>query len=193
MADSDSRSDDKRRQEPPPIEFLKPGETQAPPEPQQPAAWVTRPEDYQRPQYAQPPAPPRATAAGPGNMARLAGGLLILAAVVSAGGLLYNSLSPMSPADYANFTSDSGLYALNQVCSLIVIWAQATMIIGGIMALQRMNWRMTAGLAFFSMLMIAGFALLVIPAVLDVSLIASALLSLVGFVLTIRSRREFLS
>ncbi len=189
MADSDSTSPDKKRQQPPPIEFLKPGEEPAAPPPQErpAAAWVTRPEDYQRPLYPQPPAPPR-TAAGPGNTARLAGILLILGAVVSVTSFLLSSLTPMSPSDYANFTSDQTVYALNQVCALVVIWAQALMAIGGIMAFLRMNWRMTVGVAFLSMLLLGGFAL----AVLDPLLLGAAFLGVVGFVLTVMAKKEFL-
>ncbi len=194
MADSDAGDAEKKRQEPPPIEFLKPGESQTPPpEPQQPVAWVTRPEDYQRPSYAQGPAPPRPMAAEPGNRARIAGILLVLAAVISAASLLYNSLTPLSPTDYANLTSDPGLFALNQICGLIVIWAQAVMAIAGIMALRRMNWRLTVALALFSMLIIGGYAALVVSAIADLSLVGSAILGLAGFVLVVSSRREFLS
>lgn len=193
MADEDSTSPDKKRQEPPPIEFVKPGEEPpAPPPEQRPtAAWVTRPEDFQRPQFA--PAPPRTTAQGPGTNARIAGALLILAAVISGASLLYNSLTPLSPADYANLTSDQSVYALNQVCGLIVIWAQAFMAIGGIMAFQRMNWRMSVGLSFVAIITMGGYSFLVLLAVIDFGLLASAVLGIIGFILVVVSRQDFLS
>ncbi len=194
MADTDSTSPDKKRQEPPPIEFLKPGEDQPAPQPQQrpAAAWVTRPEDYQQPQYAQPAAPPRA-AAVPGNHARIAGILLILGAAISAVDFLLASLTPIPYSDYQNFTADPSVFALNQVCGLIVIWAQAIMVIGGVMAFQRMNWRMAVGMALFSMLVVGGYAVAVLSGTLDVALIGAALLSLAGFVLTVIAKPEFVS
>lgn len=191
MADSDSTSPEKKRQEPPPLEFLKPGEEQpAPPPEQRPAvAWVTRPEDYQRPQYAPPPAPPRTGPPGTGNRARLAGILLIASSAVTIAWVLAASLTPMSPAAYANLTSDTSLYAILQVCGLIVTWAQAIMILGGLMAFQRVNWRMAVGCAFFSMLMIGGYAV----AALDPVMLGAAALGLVGFILTVMSRDDFRS
>lgn len=195
MADSDSTSPDKKRQEPPPIEFLKPGQEQPAPPPEQrpPAAWVTRPEDYQRPQYAQGPAPPRAGPRGAGKNARIAGLLLILAAALSAGWLLFNSLTPLSVSDYANFSKDTGAYALNQVCSMFVVWGQAIMALAGIMAYQRLNWRMTVSCALVSLMLLGGFAVLVLAAVLDPLVIAAAILGLVGFVLTVTAKDEFVS
>jgi len=191
MADTEPTSPDKKRQEPPPIEFVKPGEVPptAPPQDRPAAAWVTRPEDYQRPQYAQPPAPPRAAPQGTGNRARIAGILLIVAAGVSAAVFLANSLIPPSASDFANATSDPSLYALGQVCGFMVIWGQAIMVLAGVMAYQRMNWRMAMGCAFFAMLMLGGFAL----AYLDPIALGAAFLAIVGFVLTVTSRGEFRS
>ncbi len=191
MADSSSTTPDKKRQEPPPIEFLKPGEEQptAPPEQRQPAAWVTRPEDYQRPQYPTPQGPPRQAPTAGSNRARVAGILLIVASATSVASLLLASFPPLTPAQYANYTNDTSLYALNQVCSLFLIWAQAIMVLGGIMAFQRMNWRMTVACAFFSMLMLGGYAL----AVLDPFMLGAAFLGIVGFILTVMSKQDFLS
>ncbi len=196
MADSDSTSPDKKRQEPPPIEFLKPGEEQpAPPaQPQQPAAWVTRPEDYMRPPYAQAPAPPRPTAAGEGRTSRIGGIVLALAGISSIAYLLGTSLTPMSVAQYQNLTTDSSVYVFNQVCGTIVTWSQAIALLAGVMAFQRMNWRFTVSCAFFVMLSLAGFFLLVaLGGVLDGFLALSGFLSLAGFVLVLIGRREFLS
>ncbi len=191
MADSSPTTPEKKRQEPPPIEFLKPGEEQpaAPPEQRPPAAWVTRPEDYQRPQYPPAPAPPRPASAAGANRARAAGILLILASAASVSALLLASFPPLTPQQYANYTNDTTLYTLNQVCSLFLIWAQAIMVLGGIMAFQRMNWRLTVACAFFSMLMLGGYAL----AVLDPIMLGAAFLGIVGFILTVMSRQDFLS
>jgi hypothetical protein len=191
MADSSDTTPDKKRQQAPPLEFLKPGEEQPAPAPEQrpAAAWVTRPEDYQRPQYPPAPAPPRATAPGSANRPRAAGVLLIVAAATSVAALLISSFPPPTVAQYQNYTNDTSLYALSQVCNLFVIWAQAIMVLGGIMAFQRMNWRMTVSCAFFSMLMLGGFAL----AVLDPVMIGASFLGIVGFILTVISRQDFLS
>ncbi len=193
MADDGITSPDKKRQEPPPIEFLKPGEEQPaqPSDQRQPAAWVTRPEDYQRPQYPQPPAPPRTAAGANPTRPRVAGILLIAAAAGSVASLLIASFPPLTPAQYAsfNYTNDTASYAINQVCNLFVIWAQAIMVLGGIMAYQRMNWRLTVSCSFLSMLLIGGFAL----AVLDPIMLASSFLGIVGFILTVMAKQDFLS
>ncbi len=193
MADDDNTPPDKKRPAPPPIEFLKPGEEQ-PPQPtaqRVPAAWVTRPEDYQRPQYPPAPAPPRTAPGANSTRPRVAGILLIIGAAGSIASLLIASFPPLTPAQYAsfNYTNDTAAYAINQVCNLFVIWAQAIMVLGGIMAYQRMNWRMTVGCAFFSMLTIGGFAL----AVLDPFMLAASFLGIVGFILTVMAKQDFLS
>lgn len=193
MADDSSTSPDKKRQEPPPIEFLRPGEEQPaqPSEPRQPAAWVTRPEDYQRPQYPPAPAPARAVQGGNPTRPRVAGICLIIAAAGSVASLLIASFPPLTPTQYAsfNYTNDTASYAINQVCNLFLIWAQAIMVLGGIMAYQRMNWRMTVSCAFFSMLLVGGFAL----AVLDPIMLGASVLGIVGFILTVMAKQDFLS
>ncbi len=181
MADSDSSGTDKKRQEPPPIEFLKPGETQAPPpETQQPVAWVTRPEDYQRPAYPQGPAPPRQQAQGRGRMALFAGIVLILAGVFGVAAVIYQSLTPISVANYTSLIADPATYLLNQICGIIVIFAQAAALLGGIMALQRLNWKLTLVCAILAMLTI-GFTF------------EASFLGMIGFILVVMARREFLS
>lgn len=181
MADSDSNDAGKKRQEPPPLEFLKPGETQTPPqEPQQPVAWVTRPEDYQRPSYPQGPAPPRQVPQGSGRLARIAGIVLLLAGAFGVASVVYLSLTPLSVPAYINATSDPTSYAVNQICAIIVIFAQAGAILGGIMALQRMNWKLTVVCAILAMLTL-GFTF------------EASFLGMIGFILVIMSRKEFLS
>lgn len=149
--DDESGAPEKKRQEPPPIEFLKPGESQAPPPEQQaPAAWVTRPEDYQQPAYPVAPAPPRQAA--PGRYGLYAGILLLLAATFGIASVVSASLTPISPSDYANMTNNTALYVTNQICGIIIIMAQTAAILGGIMALQRLNWRLTMVCAVVSTL-----------------------------------------
>ena len=190
MADSDSTEPEKKRPEPPPIEFVKPGEAQSqqPSQERPPVAWVTRPEDFQRPQYQQPQAPTR-TAGAPGNAARMAAILLILAATVSAGYFVLLSITPVSVSDYINGTSDPTLYAISQVCSIFALWGQAIMVLAGIMAWQRLNWRITVGCAFISMMLLGGFAL----ATLDAVALGSAFLGFIGFFLSVTARKEFVS
>lgn len=180
MADSDSDGAGKKRQEPPPLEFLKPGESQAPPqEPQQPVAWVTRPEDYQRPTYPAGPAPPRQVPTGSGRLAKIAGIVLLLAGAFGIASVLAASLTPMPLSDYVNVSGNPTNYAFNQICGIIVIWAQAAAVLGGIMALQRMNWKLTLVCAIFAMLTI-GF------------IFEASFLGMVGFILVVMSRKAFL-
>ncbi len=181
MADDESDDSGKRRQQPPPIEFLKPGQPQTPPTDQQqaPVAWVTRPEDYQRPTYPAPPAPPRQ--AGPrGYYGLVAGILLLLAGFIGIAAVISTSITPMTPAQYATISSDPVSYATNQICSIIVVWAQAAAILGGIMAIQRLNWRLTMVCAIFATLTIGFY--------LEASVIGMA-----GFILVVMARKEFLS
>lgn len=181
MADSDSGDADRKRPQPPPLEFLKPGETQAPPpEPQRPVAWVTRPEDYQRPTYPQGPAPPRAMAPGRGRLTLVAGIVLLLAGALGIAAVVYASLTPIPVSDYVNLTGDPTTYTVNQICAIIVIWAQAAAVLGGIMALQRMNWKLTLVCAIFAMLTV-GFTF------------EASFLGMLGFILVVMSRKEFVS
>src|SRR5437660_11529721 len=86
MAEESGEEEPKKRPSLPPVEFLKPGETQGPlpPRDQLPAAWVPRPEEYQRPTSWIPPtsSAPRA----PSNLPKIAGILLIVSAVVGMSG-----------------------------------------------------------------------------------------------------------
>lgn len=181
MADNSPDAPEKKRQEPPPIEFVKSGEPQAPSSsPQQPVAWVTRPEDYQVPAYPQGPAPPRQVGMPGGRLPIYAGILLIAAGALGMAAFVYASMTPLSVPDYANFSKDTGAYFINQVCGLIVIWAQAAAILGGIMALQRMNWRLTLVCAILATLTI-GFTF------------EASILGMIGFVLVIVGRKQFAS
>src|SRR5438046_8399786 len=123
MADEPGEEDQKERPARPPVEFLKPGETQGPlpPRDQLPAAWVPRPEEYQRPtSWAPPPAgAPRA----PSNLPKIAGVLLIVSAVVGMSGAIYNAVTLPSVAEYTNFTQGNSptTVALIQLCRLLPI------------------------------------------------------------------------
>lgn len=179
MADGDAGERDKKRQEPPPLEFLKPGETQTPPPAQQgPVAWVTRPEDFQRPTYPVGPAPPRQPSTGWYGLA--AGILLLLAGGFGIANVIVSSVTPIPYSDYLKLTNDTTTFVTNQVCNLISIWAQAAAVLGGVMALQRLNWKLT--------LVCAIFATLTVGFVLEASFLGMA-----GFVLVVLARNEFRS
>ena len=179
MGDSDSGVPEKRRPAPPPIEFLKPGETQAPPsEPQQPpAAWVTRPEDYQQPVY---PTPAPSRPASPGWYGLLAGILLFLAAAFGIAAVVVQSITPISFANYTNLTSDTTSFVTNQICGIIIIMAQSAAILGGVMAIQRLNWKLTLVCAILATLTV-GFYL------------EASFMGMLAVVLVAIARREFRS
>jgi hypothetical protein len=181
MADEHSESREKTR-EPPPVEFIKPGEAQAPLPPRdQPAAWVPRPEDYQRPTA---PWTPAAGPARPSNLPTAAGILLILAGVLGIVAALVAALNLPSVSDYANYTNASRnspeLIAFFQICGVLSIWSQGLAVLGGVMAYMRVNWRLTLVCAAFSILTL-GFAF------------EASLLGTLGLVFVLISRRSFRS
>ncbi len=146
---SEPTEDQRRRDSPPPVEFVRPNEEQAPlPARDQPAAWVPRPEDYRPPDQWTPPARPPP---GRSNLPKLAGLLLILAGVVGMAGAIYSALT-VSVADYVEFVNSTPpeIVTILSICSLISVWSQALAILGGVMAFQRMNWRLTLVCAVFS-------------------------------------------
>ncbi len=172
----------KRRENPPPIEFMKPGEAQAPPpaRDQTPAAWVPSPEEFQRRRPPWQPATPPAR--GPGRISRFAGGALILAGVFGIAWTVYSALNLPTVAQYANFTlnNTADVVAFSQICGLITIWADVAALLGGIMALQRMNWRLTLVCAVLAPLAI-GF------------IFEASFLGVLGLLLVILGRNEFSS
>jgi len=183
MAEESGEEEPKKRPSLPPVEFLKPGETQGPlpPRDQLPAAWVPRPEEYQRPTSWIPPtsSAPRA----PSNLPKIAGILLIVSAVVGMSGAIYNAVTLPSVAEYTNFTQGNSptTVALLQICGLISIWSQGLAFLGGVMAFQRMNWKLTLVCAIFSL------------ATLGFFYVEGSLIGLVGLIVTIRARPYFLT
>jgi hypothetical protein len=182
MASDESDSEKKPRQEPPPIEFLKPGEPQAPlpPRDQPPAAWVPKPEEFQRPQAQYPRGPVQVR--GPPRFSRLAGIVLVLVGVIGIAASIYQALNLPSVSDYENYTltNSTAFVAVSQICGLISIWAEAAALLGGVMAIQRSNWKLTLACAVFAPLTI-GF------------IFEASFLGVVGLVLVILSRNEFVS
>ena len=182
MGEESGEGDDKRRPTPPPVEFMKPGEAAGPlpPRDQSPAAWVPRPEDFRGPASWTPT--PR-TAPGASNLPRVAGILLLLSATIGMAGAVYNAVNLPSPADYANFTQSNTpvIVATLQICGLISIWAQGMALLGGIMAFQRMNWKLTLVCAMFSLATLGFFSL------------EASVIGLVALFMTIRARPFFLT
>ena len=182
MADGSGDEDERRRPSPPPVEFLKPHEAPAPlpPRDQPPAAWVPRPEDFRSPASWRPP-PGGAPAAS--NLPRIAGALLLASAVIGMAGSVYNAVTLPSVSDYANFTQNNtpAVVATAQICGLISIWAQAMALLGGIMAFQRMNWKLTLVCAIFSL------------ATLGFVYFEASLVGALALLVTIRARPFFLS
>lgn len=181
MASGTSEEEQKKRNAPPPLEFLKPGEAQAPLPPRdQPAAWVPRPEEFQPPQKwgPAPMGPPPAS-----NLPKIAGVLLLLAAAFGMAGAVYSALTLPSAAEYAAYLNRTSpaVVATLQVCGLISIWSQAMALLGAVMAFQRMNWKLTFVCAIFSLL------------TLGIVYFEGSLLGLFGLILVVRSRRYFLT
>lgn len=182
MADGSGEEDERRRPKPPPVEFVKPDEAPAPlpPRDQPPAAWVPRPEDFRAPA---PWTPQPGGAPGASNLPKIAGALLLVSAVIGMAGSAYNAVTLPSPSDYANFTQNNtpAVVATLQICGLISIWAQAMALLGGVMALQRMNWKLTLVCAIFSL------------ATLGIIYFEASLVGVVALLFTIRARPYFLS
>src|SRR5207244_12415637 len=109
---SDSPEDEpKRRETPPPLEFVRPTEAQEapPPRDQTPAAWVPRPEEFgQRAREPIPQAWPQA--ARPSPRALLGGVLLILSGLIGAASAYVLFTQPLSgsPSGELHDTTASG-------------------------------------------------------------------------------------
>lgn len=170
---------DKKRQQPPPIEFLRPGETQAPPQekPQGPVAWVPSPEEFQRR-----PAPAPTPARPSGSRGRWAGLCLFVSAALGFVGILSIYLVRPTMQDYWNLTNmtDADLAYLG-VLQTLLVWPQVFGLLGGIMAVERKNYRLAAACAFVSSANIFSPYFL------------GTLFGLLGLVILISARHEFIS
>ncbi|HEY7587914.1 MAG TPA: hypothetical protein VIB49_04095 [Thermoplasmata archaeon] len=171
MADSGAPEDRPKRQEPPPLEFLRPGDQPPPPSSQPPAAWVPRPEDFQRPTYYQPPA---ARPAG-GNRGTVAGALLILAGLIGFFWTFTLFLIPLTLSDaytIINWTTEE--LAFNAIINTALIYAQVLAVLGGIMSLQRKNWKLAVVCATLGLLNFGFFFLGSVFAALGLLLLLGA-------------------
>src|SRR2546428_13834739 len=93
MASDPSEDEKRRRDGPPPVEFVRPSETQglAPPRDQPPAAWVRRPVDHQLPpSWAGPTARP----VGPSNLPKIAAGFRVLSGILGMAALGRTAAAP---------------------------------------------------------------------------------------------------
>jgi hypothetical protein len=182
MAEDSGEQEPRKRPAPPPVEFLRPGEEQAPlpPRDQTPAAWVPRPEDFRQPTGMK--RPPSPTGIGP-NLPRIAGILLLVSAVVGMAGSIYGAVHLPSVAQYADFTRNNSPLTLAeiQICGLVSIWAQAMALLGGVMAFQRMNWKLTFVCALASLATFGFFYL------------EASVIGAVALLVTVRARPYFLS
>ena len=182
MASDPDEEERKRYDSAPPLEFLRPGEQQAasPPASDRPAAWVPQPEDYRPPQgWTPPPMAPR----GRSNLPTIAGILLLLAGVIGMVGAILNAINLPSVAEYTDFVTNNSpeLVATLQVCGLVSIWSQAMAVLGGVMAFQRMNWKLTLVCAIFSLF------------TLGIVYFEASLIGLIALVVTILARPYFAS
>jgi hypothetical protein len=182
MAEHSGEEEPRKRPSPPPVEFLRPGEEQAPlpPRDQTPAAWVPRPEDFRPPTgFARPPGPPGMAS----NLPKIAGVLLLVSAVLGMAGSIYGAVNLPSASQYANFTRNNSALTLAeiQICGLVSIWAQAMALLGGVMAFQRMNWKLTFVCALASLGTLGFFY------------IEASIIGAIGLIVVVRARAYFLS
>lgn len=182
MADTAPEEERKRKAEPPPLEFVKPGEEPAPlpPRDQPPAAWVPRPEDFERRPQTWAPTPSQ-PAARRGGRAMVAGLCLILAGLIGMGEtylLLAQLPTPEDIANVANYTAAD--YATSAVLFLLLTFAQSAAVLGGIVAFQGKNWKFAVACGVLSLLSF-GY------------LFVGSLLGLVGLLLILGARHEFTS
>src|SRR3989454_4403125 len=182
MAGYSSDEEEKRRQSPPPVELVRPSEAQAPapPRDQPPAAWVPRPEEF-----GPPPQQPFPGASWPQVAPRttrpiIGGALLIISGVLGMVSTYVIFTQPLTAADVAAIQNmTAGDLTANALLVFAVVYAQAFAILGGIMAIQRKNWKLAVVCGVASLLNF-GFFLI------------GTFLGLAGLIAIITSRRDFI-
>jgi len=180
MASDPSEDEVKRRDSPPPVEFVRPSEAQgqAPPRDQAPAAWVPRPEEFGQPQQPFPPAWPQVA---PRTGRPIIGGvLLIISGLIGMVSTYLIFTQPLTPADIRTIQNmTAGDLAANALLVFAVVYAQAFAILGGIMAIQRKNWKLAVVCGVVSLFNF-GFFLI------------GSFLGLAGLIAIITARRDFI-
>lgn len=181
MADDSSEDQQKRRQEPPPVEFVRPSEAQgpAPPRDQPPVAWVPRPEEFGQP--AQQPFPQAWPQVAPKSARPLIGGvLLLISGLLGLASTYIIFTQPLTPTDIAALQNmTAGALAANALLVFALVYAQAFAILGGIMAIQRKNWKLAVVCGVASLLNF-GFFLI------------GTFVGLAGLIAIITARRDFI-
>src|SRR3989442_16001310 len=181
MADNSSDEDQKRRQTPPPVEFVRPSEAQgqAPPRDQPPAAWGPRPEEFGQP--PQQPFPQAWPQVAPRTGRPIIGGaLLILSGLLGMVSTYLIFIRPLAPSDVSAIQNmTAGDLTANALLVFAVVYAQAFAILGGIMAIQRKNWKLAVVCGVASLLNF-GFFLI------------GTFLGLAGLIAIITARRDFI-
>jgi len=181
MADHSSDEEEKRRQGPPPVEFVRPSEAQgpAPPRDQPPVAWVPRPEEFGQPE--QQPLPQAWPQVAPRTGRPIIGGvLLIISGLLGMASTYLIFTQPLTASDISaikNMTAND--LTANALLVFAVVYAQAFAILGGIMAIQRKNWKLAVVCGVASLLNF-GFFLI------------GTFLGLAGLIAIITARRDFI-
>lgn len=181
MAGDSADDQEKRRRTPPPVEFVRPSEAQgtAPSRDQPPAAWVPRPEEFgQPPQQPFPQVWPQA--ASKSGRAILGGILLIVSGLIGMASTFIIFIQPLTAKEIAMIQNmTAGDLAANAIFVFAVVYAQAFAILGGIMAIQRKNWKLAVVCGVASLLNFGFF-------------LAGTLVGLAGLISILTARREFL-
>lgn len=156
----------RKRDKPPPLEFLRPGESQAPlpPRDQPPAAWVPRPEEFERPTQPWGAPPPQRRAAG--GRAKAAGICLILAALIGIFTTVYSFYVPLTPEEQQYVESiDPGLRNALIALTIVSLYAQGLALVAGVLAFRGREWKLVmvcsvlslASLGFYFIASVFGF------------------------------------
>ncbi len=181
MAGDSSDEEAKRRRDPPPVEFVRPTEAQgpAPPPDQPPVAWVPRPEEFGQP--PQQPSPSAWPQVAPKTGRPIIGGvLLIISGLLGMASTYLIFTQPLTSSDVASIQKmTAGDLAANALLVFAVVYAQAFAILGGIMAIQRKNWKLAVICGVASLLNF-GFFLI------------GTFLGLAGLIAIITARRDFI-
>lgn len=182
MSGDSAEEQEKRRRTPPPVEFVRPSEAAQgtpPPRDQPPAAWVPRPEEFgQPPQQPLPQAWPQA--APRSGRAIIGGALLIVSGLIGMASTFIIFTQPLTKADIATIQNmTAGDLAANALFVFAVVYAQAFAILGGIMAIQRKNWKLAVVCGVASLFNFGFF-------------LTGSLVGLAGLVSIITARRDFL-
>jgi hypothetical protein len=118
--------------------------------------------------------------ARPSNRALLGGIFLIISGLIGAASAYIAFTQPLTPAEIGTLQNMTGAdLAANALLVFLVVYAQAFAFLGGIMAIQRKNWKLAVFCGAVSLLNLG-------------ILFLGALAGLAGLILIILARRDFL-